>query len=126
MSARWPLQKAKNEFSRVVDRALSEGPQTVTRHGKPVVVVIIAGSAVLVEGWHDRVGAVLQTFYSGMEGGTALARLLFGEVSPSGRLPFTVARNAEDYPAFDRDAPDPPQPLPGERPGHQRELRRRR
>ncbi len=39
MSARWPLQKAKNEFSRVVDRALSEGPQTVTRHGKPVVVV---------------------------------------------------------------------------------------
>ncbi len=39
MNARWPLQKAKNEFSRVVDRALSEGPQTVTRHGKPVVVV---------------------------------------------------------------------------------------
>jgi prevent-host-death family protein len=39
VSARWPLQKAKNEFSRVVDRALSEGPQTVTRHGKPVVVV---------------------------------------------------------------------------------------
>lgn len=39
MSDRWPLQKAKNEFSRVVDLALSEGPQTVTRHGKPVVVV---------------------------------------------------------------------------------------
>jgi len=39
MSAPWPLQKAKNEFSRVVDRALSEGPQTVTRRGKPVVVV---------------------------------------------------------------------------------------
>ncbi len=44
MSARWPLQKAKNEFSRVVDRALSEGPQTVTRHGRPVVTVsAIAG-----------------------------------------------------------------------------------
>ena len=39
MSARWPLQKAKNEFSRVVNLALSQGPQTVTRHGKPVVVV---------------------------------------------------------------------------------------
>lgn len=39
MSDRWPLQKAKNEFSRVVDLALSEGPQTVMRHGKPVVVV---------------------------------------------------------------------------------------
>ena len=45
MSAPWPLQKAKNEFSRVVDRALSEGPQTVTRHGKPVAVVsAIAGA----------------------------------------------------------------------------------
>ncbi len=72
--------------------------------GKPVIVVIVAGSAVLVEGWHDRVGAILQGFYSGMEGGTALARLLLGEVSPSGRLPFTVARSASDYPEFDRDA----------------------
>jgi prevent-host-death family protein len=44
MNARWPLQKAKNEFSRVVDRALSEGPQTVTRHGKPVVVVSAIGA----------------------------------------------------------------------------------
>ena len=72
--------------------------------GKPVIVVIVAGSAVLVEGWHDRVGAILQTFYAGMEGGTALARLLFGEISPSGKLPFTVAKNAADYPHFDRDA----------------------
>ena len=39
MGASWPLQKAKNQFSKVVDLALSEGPQTVTRHGKPVVVV---------------------------------------------------------------------------------------
>ena len=39
MAASWPLQKAKNQFSRVVDRAMAEGPQTVTRHGKPVVIV---------------------------------------------------------------------------------------
>jgi prevent-host-death family protein len=39
MDASWPLQKAKNQFSQVVERALTEGPQTVTRHGKPVVVV---------------------------------------------------------------------------------------
>ena len=72
--------------------------------GKPAVVVIVAGSAVMVEGWHDRVSAILQTFYSGMEGGKALARLLFGEVAPSGRLPFTVARDAGDYPFFNREA----------------------
>lgn len=39
MEAKWPLQKAKNQFSQVVERAMTEGPQTVTRHGKPVVVV---------------------------------------------------------------------------------------
>ncbi len=72
--------------------------------GKPVVVVIVSGSAIMVEGWHDRVGAILQTFYSGMQGGTALARLLFGDVSPSGKLPFTVARDRADYPFFDKDA----------------------
>lgn len=72
--------------------------------GKPVVVVIVAGSAVLVEDWRERAGAIFQTFYAGMEGGTALACLLFGEANPSGKLPFTVARNAADYPFFDRDA----------------------
>jgi prevent-host-death family protein len=45
MKSTWPLQKAKNEFSRVVDRALNEGPQTVTRHGRPVVVVTAVGAA---------------------------------------------------------------------------------
>jgi beta-glucosidase len=72
--------------------------------GKPVVVVIVSGSAIMVEEWHDKAGAILQTFYSGMEGGTALARLLFGAVSPSGKLPFTVARSADDYPFFDKHA----------------------
>jgi beta-glucosidase len=71
---------------------------------KPLIVVIVSGSAIMVEQWHEGVGAILQTFYSGMEGGTALARLLFGEVSPSGKLPFTVAKSAEDYPFFDKDA----------------------
>ncbi len=72
--------------------------------GKPVVVVVVAGSAVLVEEWREQASAILQTFYAGMEGGTALANLLFGSVSPSGRLPFTVARDPTDYPFFDRDA----------------------
>jgi antitoxin Phd len=38
----WPLQEAKNQFSRLVDLSVSDGPQTVTRHGKPVAVVISA------------------------------------------------------------------------------------
>ena len=78
--------------------------KTAAASGKPVVVVIVSGSAIMVEEWHEQAGAILQTFYSGMEGGTALASLLFGEVSPSGKLPFTVAKSANDYPFFDKDA----------------------
>lgn len=37
---KWPLQDAKNQFSRLVEKAEKEGPQTVMRHGKPVVVVV--------------------------------------------------------------------------------------
>jgi beta-glucosidase len=72
--------------------------------GKPVIVILVAGSAVMVESWHMKANAILQTFYSGMEGGTALARMLFGDVSPSGKLPFTVARDARHYPFFDKNA----------------------
>lgn len=78
--------------------------EAVAATGTPVVVAIVAGSAVLVERWREQASAILQTFYAGMEGGNALADILFGEVSPSGRLPFTVARDAADYPYFDRDA----------------------
>lgn len=43
MSAVWQVQEAKNHFSEVIERALTEGPQTVTRHGKPVVQVVALG-----------------------------------------------------------------------------------
>jgi beta-glucosidase len=72
--------------------------------GKPVVVAVVAGSAVLVEEWRQDVQAIVMSFYAGMEGGTALAELLFGDVVPSGKLPFTIARDAAHYPHFDRDA----------------------
>ncbi len=68
------------------------------------VVVVVAGSAVVMSEWSDQTAAILQTFYSGMEGGNALAALLFGDVSPSGKLPFSVARDESDYPFFDKDA----------------------
>lgn len=42
MGARWQLQQAKNHFSEVVERAIKEGPQTVTKHGKDAVVIVSA------------------------------------------------------------------------------------
>jgi beta-glucosidase len=71
---------------------------------KPLIVVIVAGSAVMVEEWREEASAILQSFYAGQEAGTALARLIFGETSPSGKLPFSVARDASHYPFFDKDA----------------------
>ncbi len=68
---------------------------------KNVVVSLIAGSAVTVEEWHNEVPAIIETFYNGMEGGNALARILFGDVNPSGKLPFTVPKLESDLPPFD-------------------------
>ncbi len=78
--------------------------EAVTAANPRTVVVIVAGSAVLVDPWFAKSGAILQTFYAGMEGGRALGSLLFGDVSPSGKLPFSVACAASDYPFFDPQA----------------------
>jgi beta-glucosidase len=78
--------------------------RAASESGKPVIVVLVGGAAILVEGWRDQVNAIIHAFYPGMEGGRALPKLLFGQASPSGRLPFTVAKSEEDYPFFDRDA----------------------
>ena len=63
------------------------------------VVVIISGGAVGMDQWLDRVPSVIQAFYPGMEGGTAIAEVLFGDVNPSGKLPCTFPRRLADSPA---------------------------
>ncbi|MEZ4405279.1 MAG: glycoside hydrolase family 3 C-terminal domain-containing protein [Polyangiales bacterium] len=66
-----------------------------------VVVVLEGGAAITPGGWSDDAAAVLFGFYPGAEGGAALAEVLYGDVSPSGRLPFTIPAREEDLPAFD-------------------------
>ena len=68
------------------------------------VVAIVAGSAVLLSEWDSEVPAVVQAWYSGMEGGHGLADVLFGTVDASGRLPFSVPRHTADLPSFEADA----------------------
>jgi beta-glucosidase len=63
--------------------------RAVARTGKPVVVVLIGGSAITMSGWLDQVGAVLHAWYPGEQGGRAVADVLFGDTNPSGRLPIT-------------------------------------
>ena len=61
--------------------------------GKPTVVLLMAGSSVDLSDAQDRADAVLLTWYPGARGGKAVAELLFGDVSPSGKLPVTFYRN---------------------------------
>ncbi len=68
------------------------------------IVAIVAGSAVLISEWDTEVAAIVQSWYAGMEGGHALADVLFGDVDASGRLPFSVPESESHLPAFDRDA----------------------
>ncbi|QXC59985.1 glycoside hydrolase family 3 C-terminal domain-containing protein [Aquihabitans sp. G128] len=68
------------------------------------VVAIVAGSAVLVDEWVDDVAGVVQCWYSGMEGGHALAAVVLGRAEPTGRLPFTVPSAEAHLPPFDAEA----------------------
>ncbi len=56
---------------------------------KPVTTLLVGGSAIKTTDWKDKVGAILNIWYPGEEGGHAVARTLFGEVNPSGKLPIT-------------------------------------
>ena len=68
--------------------------------GKKLVVNIMGGSAYIIKEWIDCADAVVMSFYSGLEGGNALADVFSGDVTPAGKLPFTIALNSEDYPPF--------------------------
>ncbi|MDB5326431.1 MAG: glycoside hydrolase family 3 domain protein, partial [Phycisphaerales bacterium] len=64
------------------------------------VVVLNNGGPVLVTDWIDRVPGVIEAFLPAQSGGEALAKILFGDVNPSGKLPYTIGRAREDYPDF--------------------------
>jgi beta-glucosidase len=72
--------------------------RAVTATGVPTAVVLVGGSAVTMSGWLDGTPAVLDAWYGGDEGGTAVAEALFGDCNPSGRLPLTFPRSASQLP----------------------------
>lgn len=74
---------------------------------KNVIVVINSGGGVDMTPWIDKVSGIVQAWYAGQEGGTALAEILFGVTNPSGRLPVTFERRAEDNPTFNNYYPQP-------------------
>jgi len=74
--------------------------RTACESGKPVVLVVLSGSA-LGLGWaHENVSAILQGWYPGAQGGRVIAEAIFGEFSPEGKLPITFYHSIEELPEF--------------------------
>lgn len=75
--------------------------EAVSAVRKPVIFVNVTGSCMNLCEQDEKCAAVIQCFYPGAEGGNALADIIFGDVSPSGRLPVTFYRSADDLPDFE-------------------------
>jgi beta-glucosidase len=75
--------------------------QRVSALGKPVVLVLLNGSAVAVNWAREHVPAIVEVWYPGQAGGTALADVLFGDYNPAGKLPVTFYKSEDQLPPFD-------------------------
>ena len=73
----------------------------VVKTGKPVILVLMGGSAIAVNEADKNIPAILHSWYPGEFGGMALAEILFGDVNPSGKLPVTFYKSIDDIPDFE-------------------------
>jgi len=74
--------------------------EAIVATGKPVVLVLLNGSALAVNWAADNVPAILEAWYPGQAAGTAIADVLFGDYNPAGRLPVTFYRSVDQLPPF--------------------------
>ena len=88
-----------------LDRAMLSLPgnqetyiKALAKTGKPVVVLLVGGSAITMNNWINDAAAVLNVWYPGEEGGNAVAETLFGDYNPAGRLPITYPVNEAQLP----------------------------
>jgi beta-glucosidase len=73
----------------------------ILKTGKPIVVVLLNGSPVAIPWVEKNIPAIVEAWYPGEQGGTAIADVLFGDYSPSGRLPITFVKSTDDLPSFE-------------------------
>ena len=69
--------------------------------GKPVILVLLNGSAISINWENDNIPAILEAWYPGQAGGTAIADVIFGDYNPAGRLPVTFYKSVDDLPPFE-------------------------
>ena len=83
----------------------NELAQAMFALGKPVVVVLINGAPLSIPEVAGKANALLEAWYPGQEGGTALAEILFGDANPGGKLPLTIARSPGQLPMYYNQKP---------------------
>lgn len=69
-------------------------------------VVLVGGNMIMMTEWYECVNSIIMAYYPGMEGGTALAEIIYGDVNPSGKLPYVVPYSEADLPHVDWEATD--------------------
>lgn len=74
--------------------------KVMVESGKPVIMLVFSGSALAFNYAAENIPAILQCWYPGAQGGNAIARILFGDVAPSGKLPVTFYKTTEELPEF--------------------------
>ena len=92
---------AKDAWQELLHAVQRELIAALHRAGKKVVLVNCSGSPIGLEPETGRCGAILQAWYPGQAGGTAVAEVLFGDYNPAGRLPVTFYRNVSQLPDFE-------------------------
>jgi beta-glucosidase-like glycosyl hydrolase len=95
---------ADNHLGDVADLTLmsnqEELVQAMLQTGKPVIALLINGRPLAVPLLAERVPAIVEAWYAGQEGGTAIGEVLFGDVNPGGKLPVTFPRHAGQLPVY--------------------------
>lgn len=101
------LKKQENEGAIIVDKreiSVTENQENLIRklakNNPNTIVVLLNGAPIDMSNWLDEVSAVIEAWYPGEQGGRAIAELLFGEYSPSGKLPITVPRSVGQLPLY--------------------------
>jgi beta-glucosidase len=97
----WKLEtEGKDRTSMDLPEGQDELIQAVAAANQKTIVIFNAGDSVGLTRWIDQVPGVIDAWYGGEEGGNAVADVVFGDVNPSGKLPFTFIRKIEDSPSY--------------------------
>lgn len=96
--------KGDHRTSRLPEEQVEFLKKIRKKGNNPLIVVLTGGSPIIIPEVYELADAVIYAFYPGEQGGNAVADIIFGDVAPSGRMPFTVPFSIDDLPAYENYA----------------------